>query len=158
VAGVVKSANINTDDLPLVQTQPGHSWRGAELGPRIGANGMGATVYELPPGEATFPYHYEYGCEEWLLVVRGSVTLRDPGGRHQLGPGDLVCFPEGPEGAHRIENTGDEPARVMLLSTKQRPAMAVFPDSGKLLVFSGGEGDDVIVRKADAVDYWEGEA
>jgi hypothetical protein len=47
---------------------------------------------------------------------------------------------------------------VMLLSTKQRPALAVFPDSGKLLIFSGGEGDDVIVRKADAVGYWEGEA
>jgi uncharacterized cupin superfamily protein len=119
---------------------------------------MGATLYELPPGEATFPYHYEYGCEEWLLLVSGSATLRDPDGDHALAAGDLVCFPEGPDGGHRVVNTGDVPARMVILSTKGRPAVAVFPDSEKVLLFSGGEGDDLIARKADGVGYWDGEA
>ena len=84
----------------------------------IGASKIGATVYDLPPGQSSFPYHYEYGCEEWLLVVEGRPTLRHPGGEDELEPGDLVCFPEGPEGAHKVTNETDETARIMILSTK----------------------------------------
>jgi hypothetical protein len=50
------------------------------------------------------------------------------------------------------------PARMVILSTKSRPAVAVFPDSEKVLLFSGGEGDDLIARKADSVGYWDGES
>jgi uncharacterized cupin superfamily protein len=154
----MRRVNINQPEFNLTQDQPGYSWRAAELGSAIGAARMGATLYELPPGEATFPYHYEYGCEEWLLLVSGSATLRDPDGDHALAAGDLVCFREGPEGGHRVVNTGDGPARMVILSTKSRPAVAVFPDSEKVLLFSGGEGDDLIARKADSVGYWDGES
>ena len=78
----MRRVNINQPEFNLTQQQPGYSWRAAELGPAIGAVRMGATLYELPPGEASFPYHYEYGCEEWLLLVSGSATLRDPDGDH----------------------------------------------------------------------------
>jgi uncharacterized cupin superfamily protein len=155
----MRSVNIHQPEFTLDQTQPGYRWRAAELGPAIGAEQMGATIYELPPGEASFPYHYEYGCEEWLLVVAGSVTLRDPDGEHVVATGDLICFPEGETGAHRVHNAGPEAARVMFFSTKGRPAVAVFPDSGKLVLCSGGgASDDVIARKADSVSYWEGES
>lgn len=76
----MRRVNINQPEFNLTQEQPGYSWRAAELGPAIGAARMGATLYELPPGEASFPYHYEYGCEEWLLLVSGAATLRDPDG------------------------------------------------------------------------------
>jgi len=154
----VRSVNIHNVPLDRSQEQPGFSWTAAVLGPRIGAVEMGATLYELPPGQASFPYHYEYGCEEWLLVVTGTPTLRDPEGAHRLGPGDLVCFPDGPAGAHRIVNEGAEPSRVMLFSTKGRPAVVVFPDSDKVMAYTGDDREDVIARRADAVDYWEGEA
>ena len=81
----MRRVNINQPEFNLTQEQPGYSWRAAELGPAIGAARMGATLYELPPGEASFPYHYEYGCEEWLLLVSGSATLRDPEGDHAAG-------------------------------------------------------------------------
>ena len=48
----------------------------------------GASVYELPPGQAICPYHYEYGEEEWLLVLDGRPTLRHPEGTDQLDPWD----------------------------------------------------------------------
>ena len=110
----MRRVNINRPEFNLTQEQPGYSWRAAELGPAIGAARMGATLYELPPGEASFPYHYEYGCEEWLLLVSGSATLRDPDRDHALAAGDLVCFPEGPDGGHRVVNTGDVPARMVI--------------------------------------------
>jgi uncharacterized cupin superfamily protein len=154
----MKRVNIHTVPLDRSQEQPGYSWTAAVLGPHIGAEQVGATLYELPPGQASFPYHYEYGCEEWLLVVTGTPTLRDPAGDHRLDPGDLVCFSEGPAGAHRLVNDGPEPSRVMLLSTKGRPAVVVFPDSAKVMAYTGDERDDLIARRADGVDYWDGEA
>ena len=50
--------------------------------------------------------------EEWLLVLAGTPTLRDPDGEHELEPGDLVCFPEGPEGAHKVTNRARGAARI----------------------------------------------
>jgi len=129
----------------------------ARLAPQIGATLIGATVYELPPGQSSFPYHYEYGCEEWLLVVRGRPTLRHPEGEDELEPGDLVCFPEGPGGAHKVTNRTGETARIVILSTKGEPAVAVYPDSDKIGIWSGNEADDVMVRRESGVDYWDRE-
>jgi uncharacterized cupin superfamily protein len=152
------SVNLNHVELDWRQDEPGYSWQAAVLGPALGASRIGATLYELPPGQASFPYHYEYGCEEWLLVLTGEITLRDPEGERALAAGDVVCFPEGPQGAHRVANHGQQPARIVLFSTKGRPAVAVFPDSDKVVLFSGGEPvDDLIAGRSDSLDYWEGE-
>jgi hypothetical protein len=47
--------------------------------------------------------------------------------------------------------------RMLIVSTWTRPAVAVYPDSGKVGVFTADPADKVIVRRADAVDYWDGE-
>jgi uncharacterized cupin superfamily protein len=91
----VRSFNLFEDELGENRDRPGFSWRRAKVGEALGAERLGASLYELHPGERTFPYHYEYGCEEWLLVVAGRPTLRDPRGEHELRPGDVVCFREG---------------------------------------------------------------
>jgi uncharacterized cupin superfamily protein len=83
-------------------------------------------VYGLPPGESSSPYHYEY-CEEWLLVVDGTITLRDAGGERTLGRGDLVCFPAGPAGAHKVMNRSDSPARTLMFSSSRLPAVSSIP-------------------------------
>jgi uncharacterized cupin superfamily protein len=110
----------------------GYKAGSARMGPAIGSSRVAATVYELPPGESTWPYHYEYGSEEWLLVLEGTPTLRHADGEDVLEPGDLVCFPNGPEGAHKVTNNSDAAARLIIVSTYERPAVAVFPDSDKL--------------------------
>jgi uncharacterized cupin superfamily protein len=143
------------EDMP--ERRDGYRLAYARLSPQIGAAKIGATVYELPPGQSTFPYHYEHGCEEWLLVVAGRPTLRHPGGENELEPGDLVCFPEGPEGAHKVTNSTNETARLVILSTKASPAVAVYPDSDKIGVFTEDEADDVMVRRESGVDYWDRE-
>ena len=137
----------------------GWRWRYDRLGPKIGAEKLGATVYELPPGSKSFPYHYEYPEEEWLICLVGQPTLRTPDGERRLERGDVVCFPTGPRGAHQVRNDTDEPVRVLILSTMTYPAVAFYPDSGKVLVVPapGGEGRGIFLTE-DAVDYWEGEA
>jgi uncharacterized cupin superfamily protein len=136
---------------------PGYDTGYARLAPQLGAVGMGGSVYELPQGQSICPYHYEYGSEEWLIVVTGTPTLRAPDGERELRAGDTVCFPEGPAGAHKVTNGSAETARVLMLSTKGRPGIAVYPDSDKFGVYPGNDEDSALFVRGTAVDYWEGE-
>jgi len=130
----------------------------ARFGPSVGAKMLGGTVYELPPGQSICPYHYEYGNEEWLIALEGRPTLRHPGGEDELETGDVVCFPVGPEGAHKVTNNTDSTLRVLLLSTKVEPSVAVYPDSDKIGVWPGDKRDTVMLkRESGDVGYWVGE-
>ena len=127
------------------------------VGPRLGAERTGASLYELPPGQAVCPYHYEHAEEEWALVIEGRPSVRTPEGTEQLEPLDLVFFPIGPEGAHQIRNDGDAPARVLMWTTVVHPAVTVYPDSDKIGVYTRGKVDDVIVERSSGVGYYTGE-
>jgi uncharacterized cupin superfamily protein len=135
--------------------RPAYGWRGDQIGARLGAKLLGMSLYELEPGQKTFPYHYTLGQEEWLLVVSGSPTLRGPDGEQVLEAGDVVVFPEGPAGTHQIRNDGDEPSRVAIFSTKPGTAAVVYPDSDKVAVWSSGERH--LVRDSPQLDYWDQE-
>ena len=65
----------------------GFRHRRVAAGKQLGARLLGGSLYELPPGERTWPYHYEEGCEEWVLAVSGRPTLRGPDGERELEPG-----------------------------------------------------------------------
>jgi uncharacterized cupin superfamily protein len=144
---------LSTDD----DDPAGYHASYARVGALVGASALGLTVYELPPGQSICPYHYEYPEEEWLIVLEGRPTLRHPDGEDELAPWDAVCFPSGPEGAHKVTNRVDGRVVVAMLSTKSRTAVAVYPDSGKVGVWSGDGDVSALFRRADAVDYWDGE-
>lgn len=129
----------------------------ARVGALAGGRELALKAFELPAGESVCPYHYEY-VEEWLLVLEGAVAARTPQGTETLSPGDLVCFPAGPEGAHKVSNVGSAIARVLMFSSSREPAVAVYPDSDKIGVWVPGGADNVILRRGDGhVDYWDGE-
>jgi uncharacterized cupin superfamily protein len=127
------------------------------FGKQLGANETGASLYELPPGQAVCPYHYEYGEEEWLLVLSGNPSVRTPEGTDQLEPLDMVFFPRGPEGAHQVLNASDAPARVLMWSTVVTPTATAYPDSDKVGVWTGIKAEDLIVRREAGVEYYDGE-
>jgi len=127
------------------------------LGTQLGAQQTGASVYELPPGQAVCPYHYEYGEEEWALVLEGSPSVRTPEGTEQLEPFDMVFFPMGPDGAHQIRNDTDATARVLMWSTVVHPTATAYPDSDKIAIWTGDKAEDVMVERSSNVDYFHGE-
>ena len=127
------------------------------FGSQLGAKQTGTSVYDLPPGQSVCPYHYEYGEEEWALVLEGRPTLRDPGGTEQLEPFDVVFFPMGPEGAHQIRNETGEPVRLMMWSTVVVPTATAYPDSDKVGIWTGVKEDDLMVRRSANVEYYDGE-
>jgi uncharacterized cupin superfamily protein len=135
---------------------PGYGRRILEFGESIGATRLGGSIYELDPGDSVCPYHYENTEEEWLLVLVGTPTLRDPDGEHELTRGDLVCFLPGPDGAHKVTNRSGSVARVLMLSTKPQPdiSISVYPDSDKVSVWPPGGR----YRMSETLGYWDGEA
>jgi len=122
------------------------------FGPRIGASQIGGSVYELPPGQALCPYHYE-SDEEWIVVLAGSVSVRHPDGTDVLAPGDTAAFPAGPEGAHQVFNASDETVRLLMLSTKDEVWYSVYPDSNKIQWGNGRERS--LVRLGENLGYYD---
>ena len=154
----MESFNLFDGELDEERTEPaGFTWRAAVSARSSAPRSSARASTSSQPGERSFPYHYEYGAEEWLLVVAGRPTLRVPDGEHELRPA-TSCLPEGPDGAHQVRNDTDEPIRVLIASTKQLPDAAVYPDSGKVGIWTGNEADPPrLFRIGNAVDYWEGE-
>jgi uncharacterized cupin superfamily protein len=127
-----------------------------DVGRALGSTELLMFVYDIAPGASSSPYHYEYD-EEWLLVVDGTVVLRAPDGEHTLEHGDLVRFPRGPAGAHKVMNRSESPARTLLFSRVGGGlAVSVYPDSDTIGVFAGDENDLVFERRT-AVPWAHGE-
>ena len=91
-------------------------------------------------------------------MIAGRPTLRDPEGEHELRPGDVVCFREGPEGAHQVRNDTDEPIRVLILSTKQGRTRRCTPTAARSGSGRATPHPGRLFRIDSEVDYWDGEA
>jgi uncharacterized cupin superfamily protein len=145
----VKKVNILGVELDEALDEAGFRHVGTSVGDRLGAQRIGAAVYQAEPRFPIWPYHYHHGVEEWLYVIAGAPVLREPAGERNLAPGDLVCFPSGHLGAHTLKG----PGRFVIFATgyQLQPYMSVYPDSDKV---SGPEG---ILLRSSAVGYWHGE-
>jgi uncharacterized cupin superfamily protein len=141
---------------PREPPPPGHAFQLASPARDLGATKTGFGVYEVGPGQGTWPYHFEVVEEEWLIVVSGELTLRTPDGEQRLRAGDVACFPPGPAGAHAVRNDGEVVARFAMPSSVAPYGDAcVYPDSGKVKV--SAPGFEHRGRLGEQVPYWEGE-
>ena len=156
------SPNVFEPQFDSSEDRDGFASRRARLGHQAGGERLGASLYELEPGNATFPYHYHHANEELLIVLAGRPHLRAPDGWRQLETGDVVAFPIGERGAHQVANRTDQPVRLLIVSEMEAPELTVYPDSGKVGVRehapgSARSGRRESFRSADSVDYWEDE-
>lgn len=156
-------ANVFDPELVEVDAPAGYAGRGAEVGRQAGCERLGASLYELPRGNSICPYHWHAANEELLIVISGTPTLRTPDGERDLVEGEVVAFPIGERGAHKVTNRAEAPARVLIVSEMNAPEVAVYPDSGKVMARQQAPGTPAtglraIFRLDDGVDYWEGEA
>jgi uncharacterized cupin superfamily protein len=155
--------NVYRPDIDEQGEVEGFRYRGESVGLKAGCERLGASVYELPPGEATFPYHYHFGNEELLIVLRGQPDVRTPDGWRRLEEGEVVAFPVGERGAHQLVNRTGKDVRLLMVSEMRSPDIPVYPDSGKVGVRehapgSGREGVRLNFRMDEGLDYWDGES
>lgn len=152
--------NIEDPDFELRDGPPGFRAKRARIGYELESEAVGVSLWELPPGEAAYPYHFHYADEEVVIVLKGRPTLRGPEGERVLEQGEAVRFPLGPEGAHQIYNPSAEAVRFLAVSSHGRPDIVVYPDSNKISAAERdphGEGMKVHFDRGDEVGYWQGE-
>jgi uncharacterized cupin superfamily protein len=147
--------NLLGDDWSGRRERPGWQWNRLDVGERLGAELLGASVYELEPDQKTFPYHWQHVEEELLIVLDGEPTLRTPEGEQRLARGDAVVFRRGPDGAHMVRNDTAGAVRILMLSTPSQAEIAEYPDSEKIGIFA--KGLRLFVRRESDVDYFDGE-
>jgi uncharacterized cupin superfamily protein len=96
----------------------------------FGTDLLGGSLWEFGPHSPDHPLHMHYGVEEMFFVLSGTPSVRTPEGVEQLSPGDVLYFPEGPDGLHTFSNPSDEPARIIAVSTKRFPDVVAYPERG----------------------------
>ncbi len=144
--------NLFHGELDDTEDEPGFEWRGATVGPKLGARLLGMSIYELGDGQRICPYHFHWGSEEWLIVLEGEPTVRTPKSEQTLQPGDVACFPAGPEGAHSVAG----PAKVAMLSNEgMQLDVTEYPDSEKIGLWSGKSR--FLIRRGPTAEYYDDE-
>jgi uncharacterized cupin superfamily protein len=91
---------------------------------------LAGAVWELAPGSDGVDYHFHNGTEEYLVVLRGTATLRTPDGERELAEGAVAHFRPGPEGAHTVLNRSDAPVRYLMIAVHASPEIIEYPDKG----------------------------
>lgn len=152
--------NIDDPIFDEPREHPGFRCKRARLGRQAGSERLGLSLWEVPPGEAAYPYHYHLTEEELLVVLKGSLSLRTPDGWRDLSEGEVVAFPRGEQGAHQLMNRTEQTVRFLSVSTSGEPDIVHYPDSRKVGAFErrkDGGGLRAMFLLADAVDYYVGE-
>jgi uncharacterized cupin superfamily protein len=137
----MKRATANIFEPEWVEReQPPLIGRAARVGAQAGAERLGATLYEIDPRGCGSPFHLHHGNEEMIIVLSGRPMLRTLDGMRELEPGEIVACLTGRRGAHQLQNHGNEPVRVLVISTMVYPELAEQLDSDKVLVHSAPPG------------------
>jgi uncharacterized cupin superfamily protein len=142
--------NLFDPEWDAERDQDGFRWRRAFLARQAGARRLGASLFAVPPGGATFPLHAHLHNEELLLVLAGRPTLIGRDTERELAEGEVVSFPAGPAGAHRIENRTEDEVRLVLVSTMLAPEVNLMLEDGTAWVRDYVPGSE---PPAGAVDF-----
>ncbi|MEF8786716.1 MAG: cupin domain-containing protein [Haloarculaceae archaeon] len=156
-------SRVNESDLDWNEYDHGDSaFRRKELGDAAGSDKLGCSLYELPPGKRSWPYHYHTANEEAIYVLAGEGTLRADDGEHDLTAGDFVPFHADESGGHQVVNDGDDPLRYLAVSTMEEPDVTIYPEMEKFGVYVGSPPGGRDERTFDGyypidadVDYWD---
>ena len=147
--------NVDEVKLERFERAPLYDTRTGPVSDGMAARKLGAGFDILEPGKIACPYHYHLAQEEMFVILEGEGTLRVAGERVPVRAGDVIIIPPGPEYAHHLINSGSAPMKYLSISTQERPEVCYYPDSDKLGAFA--DGHRLLQRRADALDYWDGE-
>lgn len=138
----------------------GGRWR--RVGMHIGAQKLGYSFFDVPPGRAAFPFHTHTGNEEMIYIIEGEGVLRFGKEELAITSGTVIACPPGGEYPHQLVNTGASELRYLVVSTMEYPDLSEYPDSNKVGAYgTAAVGPQVGFRalyvKDKNVNYYDGE-
>ena len=152
----IKHARI--EDIPASHKceHEGYEYFRRKFVPYVLANNTHVCVYEIPPMKSAYPYHFHYKTEETFYVISGKGILKTPEGEKRIGAGELLFFPAGEAGAHKLTNASETENLVYIdFDATHELDVAVYPDSDKNGIW--GMGINKIFPKSAEADYYNGE-
>lgn len=154
-----RSVNLNRPVFDEPREYEGFRCVRARIGRQLGTEKIGLSLFEVPPGQAAYPYHWHVAEEELIIVLEGRPSLRTPDGWRDLVPGEVLAFTVGASGAHQLVNRTQATVRFLAFSNQQ-PDIIVRPDSGTIGLAERrpeGGGLAYYFRIAEAIGYIEDE-
>ncbi|MCY3878821.1 MAG: cupin domain-containing protein [Rhodobacteraceae bacterium] len=135
------------------------------LGDALGLKGLGCTHISVQPGMRAFPFHNHLANDELFVILSGTGTYRYGSHEYPIAGGDICAAGKGgPDNAHQIINTGEQPLEYLAISTMNDPEVVEYPDSGKFAAIAVAPGAGFmeahlrfIGRAGDSVGYFDGE-
>lgn len=157
---------VHESDVNWEQTSQGNtSFHRKRLSKDAGGDELGCSLYEIPPGARSWPFHFHNANEEAIYVLEGKAMLRLPDESITIEAGDYVALPCGEEYAHRVINNSNTRIRYLAISTMRHPEVVVYPDSDKIGITTGSAPGDHEHRNItkyfhadEDVSYWDGES
>lgn len=142
------------DDVPRVEWRAGDKYGGVvrSLGAFGRSERIGVVMEAVMPGRWSSTFHWHTLEEEHVWVLEGTGVMRIGEREIPVRAGSYVVFPPGAKVAHATRNTGKKPLEIVVIGTRERDDVCVYPDSRKVLVRSLGK-----VGRLAAADYWDGE-
>ena len=147
------TANAFEPEWDAERDEPPFVWKRARLGRQAGARGTSARRCSrsppAPPRSRCTPTSPTRSCSScWPAGPRCA----RPSPRRELAPGDVVAFPAGEPGAHRLDNHGDEPARILIVSTMRAPEINLMYEQGQYWLRDYAPGTDPSGRRCST--FW----
>lgn len=156
VMSEIRHAKVEEIPVSHKKEHENYEYYRRKLVPYGSAKNAVVSVYEIPPRKAAYPYHYHHKNEEAFYILRGEGVLKTPEGERTVAAGDLLFFPTGPEGAHKLTNGSDTEMLVYIdFDVVHDVDLAVYPDSDKIGIW--GMGIDKLFPQNSSTDYYEGE-
>ena len=151
--------NFDAIEKQREQREPLYDTLCARLATGTVAGKLGISIDIVAPGKRSCPYHFHYAQEEAFVILEGVGSLRVAGEMLPLRAGDTVFIPPGSDYPHQIVNTSAAPLKYLSISTREKPEVVEYPDSGKYLAMAGDAARPFgrMHREKDDLDYWDGE-
>ena len=152
----IKHAKI--EDIPVSHKcgHEGYEYFRRKFVPFGDAKNSLVSTYEIPPRKSAYPYHFHHKNEETFYILSGEGILRTPDGERKVEAGDLLFFPAGEAGAHKLTNSSDTENLIYLdFDVVHDVDIAEYPDSGKIGIW--GMGINKLYPESADVDYYDGE-
>ena len=152
----IKHSKIESIPVSHKCEHDGYEYYRKKFIPFGGAKNSLVSVYEIPPHKSAYPYHFHHNNEETFYILSGEGVLRTPDGGRKVTAGELLFFPTGPAGAHKLTNCSDTENLVYIdFDVVHDVDITIYPDSEKIGVW--GMGINQLYPQAEAVDYYDGE-